>query len=119
MIRAEGIQYYLHRVEGIGVLRSSVFYYILSFADIVECVVMSPCDPNANCANTPGSFTCTCNEGYRGDGFTCAGQYFDTEQTCRDDSFDSNEMIHNGSLLTFRPHTVALIRGQRDTTGGQ
>jgi hypothetical protein len=30
-----------------------------------------PCDANATCTNIPGSFTCACNPGYHGDGFTC------------------------------------------------
>ena len=42
-------------------------------ADIDECVQQSPCDQNATCTNTPGSFTCVCNEGYTGDGTTCTG----------------------------------------------
>ena len=29
---------------------------------------------------------------------------------CIDDSLDSNQMIHNKSLLTFRPHAVSFIR---------
>ena len=33
------------------------------------------CDPNANCTNIPGSFRCTCNEGYTGNGITCDGTY--------------------------------------------
>ncbi len=28
---------------------------------------------NATCTNTPGSFTCSCNTGYSGDGVSCAG----------------------------------------------
>ena len=29
------------------------------------------CHVNAICANTIGSFRCTCEEGYEGNGFTC------------------------------------------------
>ena len=29
------------------------------------------CDTNASCSNIPGSFTCTCNAGYAGDGVSC------------------------------------------------
>ena len=43
-------------------------------SDIDECVEQSPCDENAQCANTIGTFTCACNEGYSGDGMTCSGQ---------------------------------------------
>ena len=46
-----------------------------SSSDIDECQEQSPCDQNANCTNTPGSFTCTCNVGYQGDGLTCTGLY--------------------------------------------
>ena len=37
--------------------------------DINECSAGgNNCDPNAECTNTLGSFTCTCNQGYSGDG---------------------------------------------------
>ncbi len=44
--------------------------------DIDECTAgTDSCDSNnANCMNTPGSFSCTCNTGFIGDGFTCEGK---------------------------------------------
>ena len=33
------------------------------------------CDMNANCTNTKGSFECTCNNGFVGDGKTCISKF--------------------------------------------
>ena len=52
------------------ILLTSIFYH---FIDIDECA-STPCDKNATCANTDGSFICTCNTGYSGDGFACEGK---------------------------------------------
>ena len=42
--------------------------------DIDECLAaLSPCDANSDCANNDGSYTCTCKEGFTGNGTTCAG----------------------------------------------
>ena len=47
---------------------------------IVECTEMdNPCDPNATCEDTTGSYTCTCNQGWNTvEGATQA------EKTCTD-----------------------------------
>jgi hypothetical protein len=41
--------------------------------DIDECANQNAaCDVNATCLNTPGSFSCTCNTSFTGDGTLCA-----------------------------------------------
>eukprot|EP01137_Pigoraptor_chileana_P037331 Opistho-2@34264 len=42
--------------------------------DINECThptIKANCSPYGFCTNTFGSFTCACNDGFRGDGFSC------------------------------------------------
>ena len=42
--------------------------------DIDECAAgLDSCDVNAGCANTDGSYECTCNSGYAGSGLSCSG----------------------------------------------
>ena len=42
--------------------------------DTNECQTNFPCHSNATCNNTDGSYLCSCDSGYSGDGFTCAGK---------------------------------------------
>ena len=45
------------------------------FVDFDECAANTDnCDDNAYCNNTVGSFNCTCNSGYTGNGTTCLGK---------------------------------------------
>jgi hypothetical protein len=40
--------------------------------NVDECTLETDnCDTNANCVNTDGDFTCTCNTNYNGDGLNC------------------------------------------------
>ena len=42
--------------------------------DVDECKVGDDtCHVNAACNNTDGSYICSCNEGFTGDGITCQG----------------------------------------------
>ena len=46
----------------------------LVYSDTDECSSdVDNCHNDANCTNTPGSFTCTCREGYTGNGTSCLG----------------------------------------------
>jgi len=42
--------------------------------DINECALGEDmCHGNATCSNTFGSYNCTCNAGFTGNGFSCEG----------------------------------------------
>lgn len=48
--------------------------WLLLLPDINECTMGTHiCDANAACDNSAGSFACTCESGFTGDGFTCTG----------------------------------------------
>ena len=49
-------------------------FSIFLSADTDECSTNNGgCDTKADCTNTQGSFTCTCQTGYGGDGKNCTG----------------------------------------------
>ena len=49
-------------------------HYYNVILDINECQEELRCGKNAACANTEGSFRCTCNIGYYGDEYICTGK---------------------------------------------
>lgn len=53
--------------------------FFLLLTDQDECSAEDHnCNPNADCVNTPGSYRCTCKEGFNGDGFSCSGKPAET-----------------------------------------
>ena len=51
-------------------------YYCYLRLDIDECETNTDnCDVNAKCKNTKGSFHCTCNIGFTGNGVVCEGKF--------------------------------------------
>ncbi|XP_078523263.1 mucin-4-like [Lissotriton helveticus] len=56
-------------------------------SDVNECS-NSPCHQNATCANTLGSYTCTCNSGYKGSGTFCCSS-----------ECDANHCLNGGTCL--------------------
>ena len=48
---------------------------MLPISDLNECTLGSyTCDSNAECHNTVGSYTCSCRNGFTGNGKTCIGE---------------------------------------------
>ena len=44
------------------------------YTDLDECTLqIDNCHDNSTCSDIDGSFMCTCNEGYTGDGLNCTG----------------------------------------------
>ena len=75
----------------------------VTLLDNDECVEQSPCDGNAVCTNTPGSFTCACNEGYSGDGTTCTGQNFNAE-------LDNLDLSVNFKLSQYTCKSTVIVK---------
>ena len=51
--------------------------YILLLTDVDECELDTDnCHANATCADVIGSFDCTCNSGFEGDGVICTSKKF-------------------------------------------
>ena len=65
----------IYKKDGWNLCDYSERVWFVWYADIDECGQGSPCDSNATCANNAGSFTCTCNSGYSGNGRTCTGKW--------------------------------------------
>ena len=52
----------------------TLYFDVFSLSiDIDECTI-NPCDANAACLNTNGSFDCACRPGFDGDGKVCKGK---------------------------------------------
>jgi hypothetical protein len=69
--------WYIILIQLISILNTVVLntFYFLFTTDIDECAKTThDCDNNANCINTEGSFKCTCQIGYKGNGTTCNGE---------------------------------------------
>lgn len=79
------------------------------FTDIDECTTNThDCHSSATCTNTECSFTCTCNEGYTGDGRSCIGE-LQTHKSCLILSL-SNSSFQDVNLKTQYPTMWGKLR---------
>ena len=70
-------RYILDIVDTTDLVQDNVCLITQTFviADIDECSNAShKCHPNANCTNTVGSHSCSCKEGFSGNGRSCSGR---------------------------------------------
>ena len=59
----------------VPILLNLAISFLSTPSDIDECFTdTDTCHVNATCSNTDGSFTCSCQIGYTGDGMICDGQ---------------------------------------------
>ena len=71
-------------------------------SDIDECIKSEHnCSANANCTDTEGSYNCTCEPGYEGNGFTCTSmsymqliQFYPTQSDWEHNDFVSFHFLH-------------------------
>ena len=62
-----------HNPQVLLSLVSYAFFFVS--LDIDECSAdPGPCDENADCTNTDGSYSCNCKQGFDGDGEVCEGK---------------------------------------------
>jgi len=76
-------------------------------ADINECELGTPCDPNASCTDAVGSFDCLCNAGYTGSGLVCTSKWLGERY-----AYNS---AHNYSCTFLIMHTIQIIPYQMIT----
>lgn len=80
-----------------GILIKFVCFYLL---DIDECSLsLDNCHEHATCVNTNGSFLCSCNLGYYGNGVLCSGKWTNqggyVQMLTKNDSTTKNSPVVN------------------------
>jgi len=86
--------------------------------DIDECYQQNYCNPLATCKNYRGSFSCTCNQGYTGDGFECKPAIPPANCNCwrsRSKSPGRSNWHHNGPVdaIDFQTDRDVILQGYR------
>ena len=67
---------------------------MIVIVDIVNCGNNDGCHPNASCVDMNGSYTCTCKNGFTGDGFSCHGIYIIFDLVLMFSSFKTKQSLN-------------------------
>ena len=76
-------------------------------ADIDECASpqLNSCAQSATCSNTPGAYNCSCNAGFKGDGFVngsrCTASATPTPATSRNVAIKARRIAHQQLTVTY------------------
>ena len=81
----------------------------LQITDIDECELSTPCDSNANCTDTVGSFDCFCNVGYSGNGLVCISKYFGEHYMHYYDTSSFTHFAHSATSSVAYTSNLACI----------
>ena len=102
----------------------TLYFDVFSLSiDIDECTT-NPCDANAVCLNTNGSFDCTCRPGFDGGGKVCKGKnsvtcervgdilYFKRSPHVCEEHFSFPEQLSKFHLISrrLRPKVISAKR---------
>ena len=83
-IQSTLINYSVNMIVNTNIVNILGYHFLPIAADIDECQRNTHnCNVSATCTNTPGSFNCTCNPGYTGDGVVrCDGKIWLVHLLC-------------------------------------
>ena len=85
------------------------FCWIL-LTDVDECNDgIDNCHSFANCSNANGSFSCSCHDGYTGDGLTCSGTHIANIAGVTSIAGTFKSLFAKIKLLELLAHTLFLM----------
>ncbi|EGW02022.1 Sushi, von Willebrand factor type A, EGF and pentraxin domain-containing protein 1 [Cricetulus griseus] len=86
-----------------------------SCLDVDECAVGSDCNEHASCLNTNGSYVCSCNPPYMGDGKNCAAVSCGAPPAPENGGVDGSVFTY-GSKVTYRCDKGYTLAGDEEST---
>ena len=85
---------------------------LLFLLDIDECLE-KPCHQNATCLNRLGYHNCSCNDGFRGNGFECEGNFVTQkfQLLIRLAESTRNEILMKGIIsdIVLKPNSMIVL----------